>query len=237
MNKSLFFEHFDLLAEAPNGVAKLRALILQLALQGKIDRQSPGDESAALILERVANEKRRLIVGKNGDRSEPRAPIASDELRFSIPRSWAWCRLDEISLNVHYGYTASADHGRTAVRMLRITDIQDNAVNWKSVPGCEIDSASLPGYSLRGGDILIARTGGTIGKSYLVKDLTERAVFASYLIRVIPSKEVHPPYVKRFLESQFYWKQLYAKSLGTGQPNVNSTSLKSLILPLPEVDP
>ncbi|MHC5819846.1 MAG: restriction endonuclease subunit S, partial [Nostoc sp.] len=59
------------------------------------------------------------------------------------------------------------------------------------------------------------------------------AVFASYLIRVIPPSPLLPKYLKLFLESETYWKQLYAKSMGTGQPNVNATSLKSLIVPLP----
>ena len=80
---------------------------------------------------------------------------------------------------------------------------------------------------------MIARTGGRIGKSYIVRNLAERAVFASYLIRVIPLEAVFEEYLKVFLETPLYWEQLKKSSMGTGQPNVNGESLKALILPLP----
>jgi type I restriction enzyme S subunit len=85
---------------------------------------------------------------------------------------------------------------------------------------------------LKDGDIVIARTGGTIGKSYLVSGLTHSAVFASYLIRIGRLDSIFPNFTKVFLGSQLYWKQLYANSMGTGQPNVNGTALKGLLIPL-----
>jgi len=90
-------------------------------------------------------------------------------------------------------------------------------------------------YLLSDGDILIARTGGTIGKSYLVQDLALKSVFASYLIRIIPCQDVDARYLKLFLESPLYWEQLTQRSKGTGQPNVNATSLSQLALPLPSL--
>lgn len=81
-------------------------------------------------------------------------------------------------------------------------------------------------------DIVIARTGGTIGKSFLIKDIPVRSLFASYLIRVIPSKNIFPEYLKYFLESPEYWEQLYDAAWGAGQPNVNGTSLSNLIVSL-----
>src|SRR5207249_73604 len=109
-------------------------------------------------------------------------------------------------------------------------------VHWETVPGCEIDGKKLRGVRLENNDILIARTGGTIGKSYIVENLSLTAVFASYLIRAIPNKHLCANYLKLFLESELYWTQLYEKSMGTGQPNVNATSLKSLVVPLPPLE-
>lgn len=85
----------------------------------------------------------------------------------------------------------------------------------------------------RHADLLIARTGGTIGKSYLVSDVSVEAVFASYLIRVIPNDAILPLYLKVFADSPLYWSQLRAASAGTGQPNVNGKALAGLVLPLP----
>lgn len=233
MKLEAFFENFELLAEAHNGVHKLRELILKLAVQGKLVPQEPNDESVSVLLEKIKAEKEQFVKEKKIGKPELLPSIRNDEKPFNLPKNWEWVYLGQISNAIHYGYTASANQNLKEVRLLRITDIQNNRVNWASVPGCEIDKNQLEGYQLNNGDLLIARTGGTIGKSYLVEDLSVCAVFASYLIRVIPTSPLLPKYLKLFLESETYWKQLYAKSMGTGQPNVNATSLKSLIVPLP----
>jgi restriction endonuclease S subunit len=87
-------------------------------------------------------------------------------------------------------------------------------------------------YLLAENDIVIARTGGTIGKSFLIKSIPLKSLFASYLIRVIPSIMLNATYLKRFLESPEYWKQLYDAAWGAGQPNVNGTALSRLVVPL-----
>src|SRR4029077_8245983 len=104
-----------------------------------------------------------------------------------------------MSRRIHYGYTASADATLKGVRMLRITDIQDNAVEWSTVPGCIIDTDTVHQYKLEKGDILIARTGGTIGKTFLIREIPVTAVFASYLIRVQSTHHVFDQYLKLFL--------------------------------------
>ena len=152
-----------------------------------------------------------------------------------MPDGWAWCNLQMVTTNIHYGYTASAAPTGNS-KLLRITDIQNNAVNWEDVPFCTVTPNELEGYQLHNRDIMIARTGGTIGKTYIVRNLNETAVFASYLIRAIPVSHINEEYLKIFMESPFYWKQLKDFSSGTGQPNVNGNSLKNLLLPLPPLE-
>ena len=86
---------------------------------------------------------------------------------------------------------------------------------------------------LNDGDILFARTGATVGKSYLVHGIKCKAIYASYLIRVQTFREVLPEYVKYFFESGFYWEQIQSSSVGIGQPNVNGTILSQLMMPIP----
>jgi type I restriction enzyme, S subunit len=226
-------DHFPLVAATPADVKKLRETILQLAVRGKLVAQEPTDEPAAILLGQIRTEKARLVREGKLKAEKPLPPISEDEIPYELPEGWEWVRLEDVSTQIHYGYTASADPNLSTVRLLRITDIQDNKVNWESVPGCSIEVSQLNTYQLNEGDIVIARTGGTIGKSYLVSGLNVVSVFASYLIRVIPVGLLLPQFIKRFLETPLYWEQLWAKSMGTGQPNVNGTSLKSLILPLP----
>ena len=171
--------------------------------------------------------------------SEPAVKTFVDEpveVPFDIPKSWKWCHMKEITQKIHYGFTASAVNSGSA-RLLRITDIQDGRVNWKSVPFCDVPKNKLASYKLEENDVVIARTGGTIGKSILLTGVSDVAVFASYLIRLIPSTDIiNPKYLMMFINSPEYWKQLKAMSQGTGQPNVNAKSLSTLLIPIPPIE-
>ena len=133
---------------------------------------------------------------------------------------------------IHYGFTSSSCESGS-IKLLRITDIQDGRVNWDEVPYCSKNPKELKSYRLNVNDILIARTGGTIGKSFCVLDDPPVSVFASYLIRVVLMDPIICSYLGLFLDAPCYWKQLTEKSAGTGQPNVNGQSLANLLVPLP----
>ena len=228
---------------------KLKSSILQEAIQGKLVPQDPNDEPASVLLEKIREEKERLIKEKKIKRNKNESYIfkennhfyekigkeifdITNEIPFEIPDNWMWCKLENITSNIHYGYTASAQEVGD-VKLLRITDIHENNVNWDSVPYCAISENKLINYILKNRDIVMARTGGTIGKSYIINNLNKKAVFASYLIRIIPLKNINENYLKQFFESPLFWSQLRDNTKGTGQPNVNAKSLKSLLIPLP----
>ncbi|EMC0406463.1 restriction endonuclease subunit S [Vibrio fluvialis] len=215
------------------GVKKLRELILELAVRGKLVPQDPNDEPASVLLERIAAEKTQLVKEKKIKKQKALPEVTEQEAPFNVPKGWEWTRLGNLSSDIHYGYTASAKPNSEGVRLLRITDIQNDKVNWGTVPACDITEEKAKSYLLENDDILIARTGGTIGKSYLVENIDLQAVFASYLIRVKRVQAVYAPFTKVFLGSQLYWKQLIENSAGTGQPNVNATALKQLLFIVP----
>ena len=233
MNAGRLLSHYEKIAEAPDAVPRMRRFVLDLAVRGKLVEQDPNDEPASELLKRIAAEKARMV--KAGKIRETKRSWSTDEdsLLFESPPGWMWSRLGGISRKIHYGFTASADQNIDTVRLLRITDIQNNRVGWNSVPGCEIDDKTLPNFELETGDILIARTGGTIGKSFLVTELPGVAVFASYLIRVQGSQAMYARYLKLFFESPIYWTQLQEGARGAGQPNVNGQTLKKMQVPLP----
>ena len=153
-----------------------------------------------------------------------------DEIPFEVPDGWCWCRLGSISAAIQYGLSNSAEQSGTH-RLLRITDIQDGKVDWDTVPFTTAYEAG--NYLLSSGDIVFARTGATVGKSFLIKELPYPAVYASYLIRIRLLDGVHPDYIYQFFSSQCYWEQITDKSVGVGQPNCNGTSLKELFIPIP----
>ena len=151
---------------------------------------------------------------------------------FDIPDSWEWVTIADISSDILYGVSESAK-AEGSYKLLRITDIQNSGVSWGSVPYTEYDPNKVKQFLLQNGDLLFARTGATVGKSYLVESVPQNAIYASYLIRIRTVREVLPEYLKLFFESGFYWTQITLGSVGIGQPNVNGTSLGQLILPIP----
>jgi type I restriction enzyme S subunit len=148
-----------------------------------------------------------------------------------LPNDWRWVKLAEICSRIDYGFTASANFSISTPKFLRITDIQNGYVNWETVPGCEISLVEEEANKLCDGDIVFARTGGTVGKSFLIQN-PPRGVFASYLIRLRLIEGILPDYVYTFLQSDSYWQQIKASAQGGAQPNVNANLLGAIILPL-----
>ena len=155
-----------------------------------------------------------------------------EEIPFEIPQGWEWERWGNIALSIQYGYNAPALE-RGDIKMVRISDIHDNVVQWENVPFCNIEAYDIDTYLLKENDILFARTGGTVGKSFLVQSVPEPAIYAGYLIRTRYSKELCPQYLKSFMESRLYWEQLKSGTIATAQPNCNGKTLGRMLLPIP----
>lgn len=146
-----------------------------------------------------------------------------------IPQNWEVATVGQICENLQYGYTTSSSVEPCGPKFLRITDIQNGNVQWSNVPYCLIESGAVNKYLLKKNDILFARTGGTVGKSFIVSNVPEMSVFASYLIRLSAHSEIAPKYLYYFFQSASYWEQIGLKKGGL-QGNVNATTLSSLTL-------
>ena len=231
---------------------QLKNSILQWAIQGKLVPQDPNDEPASVLLDKIRQEKERLIKEKKIKRDKNASIIyrgednsyyekvlatgevkcIDEEIPFDVPNGWEWERWGNISQSIQYGYNAPAlEHG--AIKMVRISDIQENCVLWDNVPYCQIEENDIDTYLLKVNDILFARTGGTVGKSFLVEEVPERAIYAGYLIRTRYSSLLNPRYMKSFMESQLYWEQLKNGTIATAQPNCNGKTLAKMLLPIP----
>ncbi|MCU8080507.1 restriction endonuclease subunit S [Shewanella sp. SM103] len=150
--------------------------------------------------------------------------------------SWPMVKLGDVAEKVDYGLTASAVEKTDGPRFLRITDLQNDSVDWSTVPSSKCSPKEFEDNKLAVGDIVFARTGATTGKSFLIRSLPKPSVFASYLIRVRPGKSVDPSYLSHFFKSPMYWNQISVMANGAAQPGVNSSKLKELEIPLPPLD-
>lgn len=214
---------------------KMEAKILKLAIQGKLVEQRPEEGTGDELFKLIQQEKQELIKQGKIKKEKPLPSIEEAEIPFDIPSSWKWVRWGDLSFSIQYGYNAPAkESGR--LKMVRISDIQDEKVVWETVPYCDIQEHEIPTYLLKENDILFARTGGTVGKSYIVRNVKEEAIYAGYLIRTQYSEKLSPMYLKFFMNTSLYWQQLIDGTISTAQPNCNGKTLSKMMLPLPPLE-
>ena len=150
---------------------------------------------------------------------------------------WESVTLGDLSTSIQYGYTESASSEPIGPRFLRITDIQDDFINWSDVPYCKISDKDFRKYKLEKGDICIARTGNSTGATAFIKDDIE-AVFASYLIRYqLDTQRVVPDFIGFLLRGSYWQKFVQSIKGGSAQAGANAKSFASfpiLLPPLPE---
>ncbi|MET3436069.1 restriction endonuclease subunit S [Sphingomonas sp. 1185] len=155
---------------------------------------------------------------------------------MTLPQGWVETTIGDTSEAIQYGLTCTSSRSGGSYRYIRITDIQNRKIDWNAVPFADVSSDQAAPYRVEKGDLLFARTGATVGKSYLVRDLEFDAAFASYLIKVrCDDRIISREFAASYFQSPRYWEQILDGSEGTGQPNFNGSKLAKLIIDLPPV--
>ena len=223
------------------GIKKLRELILELAVRGKLVPQDPKDEPASVLLEKIAKEKKRLIKEGKIKKEKPLPEISEDEKPFELPEGWEWARLQDVSLYIQRGKSPKyANEGYVHV-------ISQKCVQWSGFDltlAQFVDDQSISTYQperfLQFNDLLWNSTGtGTVGRINVLGEIEPNAMVADSHVTVIrPLK----------LSSNFLWCYVAApgiqlrinpeheKSLVTGttkQVELNNSSVISLAVPIP----
>jgi len=178
MKLEAFFEKFEMFADAPNAVAKMRELILRLAMQGKLVCQSPRDEPAdGLVLELKAE-----VSDKNGRRTVPLPPIAPDEIPFELPAGWVWERLGNIGeTNVGLTYSPQ-DVSDVGTPVLRSSNVQNGKLDFDDL--VRVTCEPKQSVMVQDGDLLICARNGSralVGKVALIENLNEPAAFGAFM--------------------------------------------------------
>lgn len=171
------------------GIKKLRELILELAVRGKLVPQDPSDEPASVLLERIAAEKTRLVKEKKIKKEKPLPAISENEKPFELPQGWEWCHLKDIITIMDAGWSpacppeASPDIDTwgvlktTAVQTLEYREYENKVLDKTKTP--------RPEYEVMVGDILITRAGpkNRVGISCLVEKTRPKLMISDKIIR------------------------------------------------------
>jgi type I restriction enzyme S subunit len=152
-----------------------------------------------------------------------------------IPVDWEVKKLgDCLTKNPDYGINAAAVHYTdTLPTYLRITDISDDG-NYINKNRVSVNHQLSNFYFLEEGDIVFARTGASVGRTYLYNMKDGKLVFAGFLIRIRPNIEIlDPAFLKFHTQTKYYWNWVISNSMRSGQPGLNSNEYKSFKIPLP----
>ena len=119
---------------------------------------------------------------------------------------------------------------------IRITDIsEDGYYSPEKVVG--VNSPFSSSYILNEGDIVLARTGASVGKSYLYRKEDGTLIYAGFLIKVSPNeKQLNPKYLHQYLKTEHYWAWVIVNSMRSGQPGINGNEYGRLLIPLPSIE-
>ena len=210
----MLLSNMELLATAPGGVAKLRELILTLAVQGKLVPQDPADEPAGVLLQKIRAEKDRLIAEGKIKRDKPLAEIAEEEKPFELPVGWEWVRFGTVVNASEAGWSPTCigsprRHGHWGV-------LKVSAVSWgrfdptanKELPS---DLAPKPEYEVKNGDFLLSRanTAELVARSVVVEVAEPQLMLSDKIIRLVISSQVNRAFLN-MVNNASYSREHYA---------------------------
>ncbi|MBZ7662247.1 restriction endonuclease subunit S [Klebsiella grimontii] len=213
------------------GIKKLRELILELAVRGKLVPQDPNDEPASVLLERIAAEKAELVKQGKIKKSKPLPEISEEEKPFELPEGWEWVRLGDIG-ETNIGLTYSPNNIKeTGTPVLRSSNIQNGILDFTDlvrVSGMEIKSSSY----VEDGDLLICARNGSkalVGKNALINSLSEPMAFGAFMAIFRCN---YNNYVKIFLDSPSFRRNLDGVDTTTIN-QITQSNLKHTLIPFP----
>ena len=238
---------------------QLKNSILQWAIQGKLVPQDPNDEPASVLLEKIRQEKERLIKEKKIKRDKNASIIyrgednsyyekilatgevkcIDEEIPFDVPNGWEWCRLRDLCTvfgRIGFrGYTRNdiVEKGFGAIT-LSPSNMQDNGnMNYSVVSYISWKKyEESPEIKVKANDVLIVKTGSSYGKTCIISDLPEKATINPQ-IAVLKYSFVNNQWLTYFLNAPFTQEQFRKYVIGTSIPTFSQEKLSSTLLPLP----
>jgi len=155
----LLEKHFDLAFAAPDGIQKLRELILTLAMQGKLVPQDPNDQPASELLKAIEAERQRLVKEEKIKQPKSLPEIKLEDLPYGLPQGWEWVRLGEIGeTNIGLTY-APSDLSDTGTPVLRSNNIQNGKLDLTDLK--RVNKDIKKNVLVQQGDLLICARNGS----------------------------------------------------------------------------
>lgn len=210
------------------GIKKLRELILELAVRGKLVPQDPNDEPASELLKRIAVEKAELVKQGKIKKQKPLPEISEDEKPYELPEGWEWVRLGNVGV-CSTGKTPStsvSSHFNGNIPFVgpgQITQCGEITQADKFLS----EDGMLNSTEANNGDIFTVCIGGSIGKSAVV---SERVAFNQQINSIKPVL-VDSKYIYFSISTTLFISSMVTASTGSATPIINRSKWESLLIP------
>jgi type I restriction enzyme, S subunit len=219
------------------GINKLRGLILELAVHGKLVSQDPKDEPAKILLEKIATEKERLTKEGKIKKQKPLPGISEKEIPFNLPDGWKWASLDAVSpMSLFDGdWVESKDQDPDgSIRLIQLADIGEGRFRDKSNRFINEDAFKrLKCTELQKDDILIARLPSPIGRACIFPGLDQRSITAVDVAILRSSGMFFEDYLVHAINSMTFRLQVESFGKGVTRLRISTGNLKTIVFPLP----
>jgi type I restriction enzyme S subunit len=226
MKLETFFKHFDLLTEAPNGVQKLRELILDLAVRGKLVTQDANDEPAAVLLERIKKEKERLVKEGKIKKLNDYLPLTVSQIPFILPSGWKFIYLGQCIELVSGQHLNASEQNNHEIGIPYLTGASDFG---KVYPKITRWTTQAKAVTIKN-DILLS-VKGTVGKSNIL-DL-EQAGIGRQIMALRPIL-INYQYLYLFCLSAS--EKFYSLGVGIAIPGISRDDVLQFVIPLPPLN-
>ncbi|HAL7532535.1 TPA: restriction endonuclease subunit S [Escherichia coli] len=220
------------------GIKKLRELILELAVRGKLVPQDPNDEPASELLKRIAAEKAELVKQGKVKKQKPLPEISEEEKPFELPEGWEWVALQEIC-SLENGdrsknYPNKSTLVETGIPFVNAGHLENGNIRQEDMTFITPEHFSiLRSGKFLDGDILFCLR-GSLGKSAIVRNLS--GAIASSLVIVRVFKPTFNKYIHLYFDAPLSYDFINKYDNGTAQPNLAATDLARFLVPLPPLD-
>ena len=213
------------------GIKKLRELILELAVRGKLVPQDSNDEPASVLLEKIATEKAQLIKDQKIKKGKKLPEITDAEKPFELPQGWAWTKLGEVAEFINGYAFKSADFSEIGVGIVKIGDIQLGEISTSGMSRVPENIVSqLPeDLKVSTGDLMIAMSGATTGK--LGFNRSDETFYLNQRVGKISPYHISYDYLYFPLTTKI--AENLAQSLGSAIPNLSTSQIKNICFALP----
>ncbi|HAS6451594.1 TPA: restriction endonuclease subunit S [Vibrio parahaemolyticus] len=215
------------------GVKKLRELILELAVRGKLVPQDPNDEPASVLLERIARDKAQLIKDKKIKKNRKQPEITQEEIYFSVPENWSYARLEDI-YDVRDGTHDSPKPTSKGYPLVTSKNLSSGKLDLSTAKliSKEDHLKVIERSRVDRGDILFAMI-GSIGNPVIVDTDIEFSIKNVGLFKYYNPKDSSPNFLNYFLK---YAAEIMKKqSTGGVQPFVSLGKLRGFVMPIPPI--